>query len=404
MRRRLLLVGMGRVGRPYATAARRLGLDLAVLDAPTSLAYAKARKFLTEDQTGYPVAGTATAAWFAGASEALEDGPVDGVVAFGEPHVMAAALICDELALPGPGLRAAAVSRDKALQRRLFARHGIAQPASYLPEDVEAAADWAEGRYPVIAKPADGTGSRAVRLIAGEAGLRAWHAEHAGDGAVLIEQCLTGPEYSVECVVHRGELVFTEPTLKHTTAPPYFVELGHTVPAGLSGAERSGVDRLADQVARAMGMRDGVMHLEFRMEDTGPHLMEVAVRTPGDHIFEVHELAHGVSLFEAAISVALGDRPDLPARRAGAAAVRFPTVAPGRVEGLAGVAATRRLPTVADLQIDVAVGDAVGPVRSSRDRVATVLLRAGDADGLARAEKTVADLLRITTSAEPPGH
>ncbi|GAA1678631.1 hypothetical protein GCM10009830_27200 [Glycomyces endophyticus] len=396
MRRRLLLVGMGRVGRPYARAARELGLDLAVLDHPASLAFAKARGVLDDDQTGYPVVGTSTAAWCSALPEVLAAGPVHGVVAFGESHVTAAALIADELGLPGPGLRAAAVSQDKALQRSLFARHGVRQPAALAPPDLDAAAAWAASRYPVIAKPAGGTGSRGVRLVADEAALRAWHGDRPGE-PFLVEQYLQGPEYSLECVVRAGALVFAEPTRKTTTDPPYYVELGHTVPAGLPdpGPARD----LAAAVARAMGMRDGLMHLEFRQEDTGPHLMEVAVRTPGDHILELHALAHGTDLFAAAIAVALGDDPAIRRTRSGAAAVRFPAAAPGTVTRIEGLPALRRLPETVDVQIDVSPGDRVHPVTSSRDRVATVLLSAADPESLDRAAKTAADLLRIRTDA-----
>ncbi|MQM25459.1 ATP-grasp domain-containing protein [Glycomyces albidus] len=397
MRRRVLLIGMGRVGRPYAKAARELGVDLAVLDHPASLKFARARGFLDDDQAGRPVLGTSTAAWYSALPEVLAAGEVHGVVAFGEPHVTAAALIADELGLPGPGLRAAAVSQDKALQRSLFARHGIAQPAALAPSDLDTAAMWAASRYPVIAKPADGTGSRGVRLVADETGLRDWHAANAG-APFLVEQYLEGPEYSLECVVQGGRLVWAEPTRKTTTEPPFYVELGHTVPAGLPdpGPARA----LAAAVAGAMGMRDGLMHLEFRLEDSGPHLMEVAVRTPGDRIFELHALAHGTDLFAAAIKVALGEDPGIRRTRSGAAAIRFPAAEPGVVTRIEGVPATRRLPEVADLEIDVAPGDRVHPTRSSRDRVAAVLLTAPDTDALERAVKTAADLLHIRTAPE----
>ena len=39
-----------------------------------------------------------------------------GVLAFSEPHVLGAALVQDEYGLPGPSLRAAVTSRNKALQ------------------------------------------------------------------------------------------------------------------------------------------------------------------------------------------------------------------------------------------------------------------------------------------------
>ena len=67
-------------------------------------------------------------AWIAAAAAALrEDGPVIGVIPFSEPHVRPAALLAEELGLPGPGLRAAWTSRNKYLQRELFARQGLAR-------------------------------------------------------------------------------------------------------------------------------------------------------------------------------------------------------------------------------------------------------------------------------------
>ncbi|WP_246039826.1 hypothetical protein [Glycomyces buryatensis] len=44
------------------------------------------------------------------------------------------------------------------------------------------------------------------------------------------------------------------------------------------------------------------------------------------------------------------------------------------------------------------MGDKVAQYRSSRDRVASIILRAGDIEVLAQAEKTVASTLRIKTA------
>ena len=57
--------------------------------------------------------------------------------------ILAAALVADRLGLPGPGLAAAVVSRNKALQRGVFAAAGVAQPEYVVTDDLTTVADWA---------------------------------------------------------------------------------------------------------------------------------------------------------------------------------------------------------------------------------------------------------------------
>lgn len=395
---RLLLVGSGRHGRPYLTAAARRGARIALLDNPTTLASERTRALLRPDDDTYPVVGDDVADWVGAAHRALADGPVDGVVAFAENHVVAAAIVAEELGCPGPGVRAAVVSRDKALQRVLFARHGIPQPASALVRGADEAARQAHGRYPVVVKPRDGSGSAGVRRLAGPEDLARWLDLPDRPEVFLVEEYVDGPELSVECVLRRGDLVLCEPTRKVTTPPPYFVEVGHRVPAGVAPDTLAALAATATRVARALGVRDGLLHLEVRLRDDVPHVMEVAVRTPGDHILELHALAHGTDLFDAAVAVALGADLAPPSTGTGAAATWFATPAAGRVAAVEGEDEVRALEGVVDLRVDVVPGDTVRPVHSSADRSASAVLRATDLDRLADLERQVEAALTIRTT------
>ncbi len=397
-RRRLLLVGSGRHGRPYLTAAARRGARVALLDNPTTLASERTRTLLQDDDDTYAVTTDDPADWVAAAYRALADGPVDGVVAFAEMHVVAAALVAEELGLPSPGLRAAVVSRDKALQRALFARHGIAQPAYELADDADHALRHASGRYPVVVKPRDGSGSAGVRLLSNEDDLRAWSSRPDRPATFLVEEYLDGPELSVECVVQHSHLVLVAPTRKTTTPPPHFVEIGHRVPAGVTSDEQARLERTSDAVARALGVRDGLLHLEVRLCDGVPYVLEVAVRTPGDHILELHALAHGLDVFDAVVALALGYQVDLRRTHDGAAATWFATPAPGQVERVTGVDEVRALAGVVDLRVDVAPGRSTAAPASSADRAASAVLRAPDVAGLDELQRRVAETLVISTA------
>lgn len=392
---RVLFIGMGRTGRPYARAAHALGLRVAVVDHAVTLKSPRTRALLNDDDQCYAVSHDDQYGWYSAAAKALADGPVAGVVAFSEPHVVPAALLCEQLGLPGPGLHAALTSRDKSLQRNLFARHGLAQTDFHVAIGRSDALDWAEGRYPVVAKPLHGAGSAGVRLIGSADELRTWCDGATAGERFLVERFLSGAEYSVECVVHEGTVLFTGTTGKTTTPPPYYVEVEHRVPTELADSVRERVAALAHGVAAALRMRAGVMHLEFRVEDGVPHIMEVAVRTPGDHILELHELATGVDVFRAIISVATGRAPDVAPTRSGVAASWFPPVPAGRISSLAGLDEALRVDGVVDIRLDAGVGDEVAELRSSDDRVVSVLLSGEEAQDLARTRKQVDELLRI---------
>ena len=114
----------------------------------------------------------------------------------------------------------------------------------------------------------------------------------------------------------------------------------------------------------ALGIGSGIVHLEFRLESTGPNIMEVAVRTPGDMIMEIVQYATGVDLFDATIAVACGEQPEVRATVEHAACVWYPVVTPGVVTGVDGLAEVSQL-----------AGSAVRVLR--RHRRATASTRAG---------------------------
>ncbi|MFC0554873.1 ATP-grasp domain-containing protein [Planotetraspora thailandica] len=342
------------------------------------------------------MAGADDEGWLVAAAAALRDGPVCGVVAFSEQHVRAAALLADELGLPGPGLRAVLTSRNKLVQRELFGRRNLAQPEYHLARSAEDAAAWAEGRYPVVAKPLSSSGSMGVQIVTDENELHTWCQENDSPKSFLVEGYLSGPEYSVEAVASAGEIVFWSVTEKITTEAPHFVELEHHVPAQVGGEEKSAIRSVLGEVAGALGMRSGIMHLELRLEPAGPHIMEVAVRTPGDYIMDVVQAATGVDLYDAVIAVACDDTPSVTATDDHIASVWFPAPEPGTVTSVSGVDRVQALEGVVNIEIDVAAGSVIHPLRSSMDRIGMVIYRAADRVALESLRKRIHDELVIS--------
>ncbi|MCB5178353.1 ATP-grasp domain-containing protein [Streptomyces antimicrobicus] len=390
----LLVVGVGTMGRPYVDAAQRLGVRVRAVESEALLAHGPA----DPDVTYYPVAGGLDETWQSGVTRAITERAPDGVLAFAEAHVLAGALAQDRLGLPGPSLHAAVVSRNKALQRTGFGAYGVPQPDFLLAPRLAAARQWMLERLPVVVKPLTLGGSEGVELVTDPAGVEDVIARRGDEGKILVEEAVQGPEYSWEALVHEGEVLFRNVTEKETTAPPYFVELSHRCGHRFTDpAVAAQVDALTTGVLRGLGMRTGLVHLEFRLGVDGPRLMEVAVRTPGDYLAEAVGLTYGFDLHEAVVRLALGlPLGDLVRTEPVAyAATYFPTCAPGTVRAVHGVEEVTAHPDVVRVRLRKGPGDTVGPLTSSSQRLGHVLVRSGSPQEREEALKFVADRLRI---------
>jgi biotin carboxylase len=372
MSRDVLLVGVGRMGRPYISAARRLGVGVRAVEVG---ARAEAIHGLVDD---LQVARGGCDELVAEAAQAAAVGSCpDAVVAFSEEHVMGAALVQDALGLPGPSLHAAVLSRNKALQRGRFAACGLRQPDYVVTDDLFAVEQWAAERLPVVVKPLSGGGSAGVELLADLPAYRAAALRRAAEDRLLVETAVSGPEYSWEGLIRDGAVWFGNVTAKETTGPPQFVEVAHTAAARLSPANATAVTALAEEVVAALRVRTGLVHLEFRLAESGPTVMEVAVRTPGDHILDLAGLAYGIDWFELTLRLALGlplpEPPRAPVRHA---ASWFLVPEPGRVTAVTGLAEVRAHPSVISADMWVRVGDVLPPVHSSTQRAGSVVVAA----------------------------
>lgn len=253
---------------------------------------------------------------------------VRGVICAGEVFVDAAGFLCEALNLPGPGAWAARVCRDKVMQRIVLRNCGPSWRAFAPYERNTAAAEV----FPSVVKPAGRMFSSGVIRVTDDAELRAALSAYGPDETILVEELVTGPEFSVEALVHRGELIWSGVTAKITNedSGPYFTEIGHTCPAKLPPEQTNALIAANAAVLRTLRFGSGITHAEYRLQNGRPVLMEVAARLPGDAIMMLWHLATGQLLEPAMVDLALGVRPAYPApnRRA---VQRFVHHQPGRL-------------------------------------------------------------------------
>ena len=314
---------------------------------------------------------------------------VRGVICSGEVFVDAAAVLAEALGLPSPGTWAARVCRDKVMQRVVLRDHGPSWRA-FAPHERDTVASDA---YPCVIKPAGRMFSSGVFRVGDDAELRAALAAYEPDETILVEELVTGPEFSVEALVHRGELLWSGITAKITNedSSPYFTEIGHTCPARLPAPQADTLVAANAAVLKTLRFDSGITHAEFRLQDGRPVLMEIAARLPGDAITMLWHLATGQPIEPALVDLALDVRPEYPAptRRA---VQRFVPHHPGRLtdvryagEPVSWIADDGYWPTVvatdpqaparcASVMVGLRRGSALGALHDSNGRSACVVV------------------------------
>ncbi len=239
------------------------------------------------------------------------------------------AVVPTEHAASALGLRRAMrgdpnVLRNKAAMRAAFDRAGVHQPNVFgVANDIEAVSSLAASicRYPVISKPVELAGSWYVSLNQNAEEILA-NARPIFDYPrslqtglplathCLIEQYVEGPEYSAEAVVLDGRVLQVFITRKITSPPPHFDEVGHVSGLPIGPVRRARIEEVVQRVATAALIDSAVLHVEFRLTELGPCVIEAGARVGGDQISKLVELQHGVSLEGALVALRLGNFPE----------------------------------------------------------------------------------------------
>lgn len=349
-----------------------------------------------------------TVAW--ARSRAGDGERFDAVFALQEMAQVAVAEVAQALGAPGNDPEAVRRIRTKDLCRAALAEAGFAQPAVRLCADAQAAADFLEQSLqswqssqssnspqpakpgPWVVKPRDAMGSIGVSLVREAADLPGALAALPNDAPFLVEEFVEGPEFSVEGVFLGGEPRILAVTAKEKAPPPFFVEVGHVLPAEISEADQADIQERVTAALSTLGLRTGAFHVELWLTADGPVLGEVHGRFGGDWIHTMLQHAiPGLEVFGLVFEDMLGlpsTHTSLAPRRG--AAVRYLVPPPGQVTAIEGWEEVLAHPAVLHAQLLVRPGDVIKPLRQSADRAGFVVVGADDS---ALARKLAAELV-----------
>lgn len=222
--------------------------------------------------------------------------------------------VAEKLGLPGNSLECTKKSTNKYEMRKAFKEAGVATPGFEIvssPEDIEKLSDM---EYPLIVKPTDRSGSRAITKIYKKEELEeaiSKAIENSFEKKAIVEEYIEGNEFSAEGITYNGEHKFLTITRKATTGAPHFIETGHIEPAGLSKDMEEKIYNELTKALTALQITNSATHSEFKITPNGDvRIIEIGARMGGDCIgSDLVQISTGYDFIKMVIDVAMGNKP-----------------------------------------------------------------------------------------------
>lgn len=333
---------------------------------------------------------------------------VDAILSVDDSATLLAAMASATLGLPHNDPESALAARDKFVMRRALAAAGVPVPEFRVyplgcdPEVVAATA-----RYPVVVKPTRLNGSRGVIRADDEQALitaiRRVHAMLIDDGypadddAILIERYLPGVEVALEGLLTAGELhvlaLFDKPD---PLVGPYFEETIYVTPSRLPAETQAAIRAMTARSAAALGLREGPVHAELRINDEGVWPIELAGRSIGGLCSTILEFGAGMSLEELILRQAVGLELPSVERAGGAVGVMMiPIPKRGVLRCVDGQEEALAVPGVTGLEITARVNYPILPLPEGSAYLGFIFARGETPTEVEAALRLAHDRLRI---------
>jgi biotin carboxylase len=462
MQERIIILGAGVMQGPAIKIAKELGLYTIVVDGSSSALHKdmadQFEQIDLKDKEGIE----------AFARSLQNSGGLGGIMTAGTDFSATVAWVAEKLNLPGIPYEAALNASDKSLMRACFKKAGLPSPEYVVitkewgvggPTDlsVKAAFTWPtpfcinsstcspvrmpslggsgehssnndttfdlnsdnpnnisnssflipHSSFPLVIKPVDNMGGRGCRRVDSMGEFDAAAAEalrFSRSGRAIVEAYMDGPEFSVDAIVYHGEITICGLADRHIFFPPYFIEMGHTMPTVIAPEQQTMLLETFCAGVRALGLADGesigAAKGDIKLTAQGPMIGEIAARLSGGYMSGwTYPYSSGVEPIRAAILAAMGRKPDClnPVKSWTSAERAFISI-PGTVKAITGTAHNN--PLVKDLFLRIAKGDKVNFPENNVSKCGNIISAAPERAVVIEAAESAAKAILIRLDPE----
>jgi len=301
--------------------------------------------------------------------------PIDAILALGDRPTIAAARAASALGIEYSPPEAVETCRNKLRQRTVLRAAGLPVPEFFsftLRE--EPSKVLARVRFPCVVKPLTLSASQGVirannakEFTAAVARIRALLetpelqvTREPELHRLLAEDYIPGREVAVEGVLEEGHLrilaIFDKPD---PLEGPYFEESIYVTPSRLHEAEQQAITACTRSCVAALELTHGPLHAEFRINASGPWVIEVQPRPIGGLCSRVLRFGPDRILLEdLLVRHVLGlEGRELKREEAAAGVMMIPVPASGIFEGVEGSEEARAVPGIVEMEVTTRVHD-----------------------------------------------
>jgi biotin carboxylase len=345
--------------------------------------------------------------------------PLKAIIPTDDQTAIVAAVAAGRLGLPHNPPEAARAARRKDLLREKLQAAGVQTPRFRLIHlDADPSAAARAELYPCVLKPTFLAASRGViradtpeEFQAAFLRIRALLglpevAERGGmaAGCVLVEEFVPGFEVALEGLLVRGDLkmlaLFDKPD---PLDGPFFEETIYVTPSRLPGAAQESIVAAAGEATRALGLVEGPVHAELRVNERGPWVIEMAARSIGGLCSRTLRFGAGVSLEEIILMHALGRGVEgLERERQPAGVMMIPIPRAGLLKEVRGMRQAKEVPGIEDLTISATLGRPLVPLPEGSAYLGFIFARAATPADVEAALREAHRRLSFVID-EPPG-
>lgn len=330
----ILILGAGLMQTPAILSARSLGYKVHVIDADeNAVAIPKAHTFKKIDLKDKE--GILTYA------KELKESPegLDAVFTAGTDFSASVSYVCEKLGLKAHSFEAATNASIKTQMRKCFLEKNVPSPKFFsvnkehlhnyeeksntlmtdtgvLFSNEHSMTDTgvvSELSFPLVVKPVDNMGARGCRMVrTQEEFLPALQVatQCSRTGNAIVEEYMEGPEYSIDALIYNGTFTVTGFAVRHIKYPPYFIEIGHTMPAVIDEVQRSQLISVFALGASSLGLTCGAAKADIKFTSKGPMIGEIAARLSGGYMSGwTYPYASDLNLTKQGILIASGKEP-----------------------------------------------------------------------------------------------
>jgi biotin carboxylase len=416
MKKRVLIVAAttGYQTRMFAEAAERLGYQPVL---------ATDRCHMLEDPWG----DSAIPVRFEKAEPSIRAvaaaAPLDGIVAVGDRPALTAAHIAQGLGLRFSPPEAVQSARNKFLARTRFRAAGLPVPV-YECLDLEADPSCAAHHttYPCVLKPLGLSGSRGViradnpaQFIAAFYRIRNILAlpeirrlQDEMDTRLQVESFIPGREFALEGILNAGRLhtlaIFDKPD---PLEGPYFEETIYITPSRETPETQAALEKAVQRAVTALGLTEGPIHAEARINERGVWILEVAPRPIGGLCAKALRFHSGIGLEELILRHAVGlDVGHVEREHTASGVMMIPIPRAGVFQRAGRVEEALQVPGVEEIVITAKPGQQIVPLPEGGSYLGFIFARAPEPVAVERALRNahqIIDFEILASLAVTPG-